>query len=105
MLQEGVSLAAGPGMKFAPDMLPSGEIAWIRKDTANAGIFYGQGKPGPKGVGLLFASWSPDGARVVYDRFAPKGPEFGAKLWSRDPKYELHFTAILPWKKYGCSYG
>jgi TolB protein len=90
------SLAAGPGIKFAPDVLPSGEIAWIRKDPANAGIFYGQGQRGPKGVGLLFASWSPDGAQVVYDRFAPKGPEFGAKLWSRDAKYELHFTAILP---------
>ena len=55
-------VAAGPGVKLLPSVLPSGEIAYLRRDKTAAGVFYGSGKPGPKGSDLRTPSWSPDGA-------------------------------------------
>ena len=90
-------VAAESGVKSAPSVLPSGEVAYIRGGSENPGIFYGQGRRGPKGSDLYSASWSPDGAQVAYNRsaFVPDTP--GRKLWSRNPKFELRFApANLP---------
>jgi Tol biopolymer transport system component len=48
-------VAAGPGVKLVPTVLSSGEIAYLRRDKTAAGVFYGSGRPGPKGTmsGLL----------------------------------------------------
>jgi TolB protein len=90
------ALAAGPGVKLMPTLLPSGEIAYLRRDKTVKGIFYGMGTPGPAGVDVRTPCWSPDGRRVVYSRVAAKEPIQPVKLWSRDPKYDLYATAWLP---------
>src|SRR5262249_25849013 len=82
-------IAAEQGVKIGPVRLTSGGIGYIRKDS-NPGIFYADGKAGPKGADLRSASWSPDGGRVVFHRAGPLGG-FGRRLWSRDANYELTF--------------
>jgi Tol biopolymer transport system component len=89
-------VAAGPGVKLVPTLLPSGQIAYLRRDKTMKGVFYGMGTPGPTGADVRTPSWSPDGRRVVYSRFTVKDPIQPVKLWSRDPKYDLYATAWLP---------
>lgn len=89
-------IAAGPGVKLLPTALSSGEIAYLRCDKTAAGVFYGSGKPGPKGRDLRTPSWSPDGAQVVYSRFVSRHTAEPVKVWSRNPKFDLYSTAWLP---------
>jgi TolB protein len=90
-------VAAGPGVKISPVFLPAGEIGFIKKDTAGAGagIFYTSGKAGPKGD-VRTASWSPDGRLVVFHRRLQAPPTTWLRMWSRNPRYELTLTGILP---------
>jgi TolB protein len=87
---------AAPGIKLFPSILPSGEIAYFRPDPPAQGIYYGAGTPGPKGANLRSPSWSPDGKQLVYSRFVAERKPEPAKLWSRNPNYELFTTAALP---------
>jgi Tol biopolymer transport system component len=89
-------LSAGPGVKLQPAFLPSGEIAYLRSDKSVQGIFYGTGKPGPKGDDLGSPSWSPDGRQVVYSRSVYKHTSLLVKQWSRNKNFELYSTAWLP---------
>jgi TolB protein len=91
-----IPVAAGPGVKLFPSVLPSGETAYFRRDKPAQGIFYGTGRPGPKGDDLRSPSWSPDGAHVVYSRYVTKRAPEPAKLFSRNPNYELLGTTFLP---------
>lgn len=88
---------AGPGVKINPTPLAAGELAYIRKDTFAPGIYYASGRRGPGGP-IRTASWSPDGARVVFHkRLAPAGA--AAELtptFSRNPNYELNLAGVLP---------
>jgi len=86
---------AGPGVKFNPVVVSATDIAYIRKDTDAAGIYYGNGSRGPKGA-IRAAAWSPDGKRVVFHRRQTAPPTTWKKIWSRNPAYELALTGILP---------
>jgi len=88
-------MKAGPGVKLFASMLPSGELGFVRKDKKAVGIFYSNGAAGPSGD-VRWPAWSPDGSKVVYGRAVM--PPSGAvrPLWSRNPKYELINTGILP---------
>jgi Tol biopolymer transport system component len=90
-------LNTGPGVKINPSWLPGNEIGYIRKDTADPGIYYSGGRRGPAGQ-IRAASWSPDGKQVVfYKRANTPRPAGGAKsTFSRNSKYELSLTGILP---------
>jgi Tol biopolymer transport system component len=88
-------LPARTGVKISPSLLPSGEVAYVIKDDKTPGIFYGDGRPGPSGV-VRTATWSPNGARVVYTRVArSESPEW-QKMWTRNPDYELILTHWMP---------
>ena len=87
---------AGPGVKLMPTVLPSGQIAYLRRDKTIKGAFYGMDSPGPTGADLRTPSWSPDGRQVVYSRFAVKDRIEPVKMWSRNPKYDLFATAWTP---------
>ncbi len=89
-------VAAGPGVKLVPTVLSSGEIAYLRRDKTVAGVFYGSGRPGPKGSDIRTPSWSPDGAQVVYSRFVSKHTAEPVKVWSRNPQFDLYSTTWLP---------
>ena len=88
-------VAAGPGVKMNPSFLPANDIGYVRKDTADAGIYYTSGKRGPKGD-VRTASWSPDGRRVVFHKRLTAPPTTWLKTFSRNPQYELTLTGILP---------
>ena len=89
-------IEAGPGVKLLPAMLPSGEIAYLRRDKTTAGVFYGSGRPGPKGQDLRTPCWSPDGTQLVYSRFISKHPPEPHREWSRNQNFEMYSTAWLP---------
>jgi Tol biopolymer transport system component len=86
---------AGPGVKFNPTFVSGNEIAYIRKDTSEDGIYYSRGGRGPRGP-VRAASWSPDGTRVVFHRRMQAPPVTWKRIWSRNPDFELTLTGILP---------
>jgi len=86
---------AGPGVKMSPAWLPSGQVAYVRKDIVAPGIFYGDGKPGPAGA-VRSPSWSPDGSHVVYHKILSNLARDWQKTWSRDSRYDLVLTRWLP---------
>ena len=90
------SVAAGPGVKLSPAVLPSGEIGYLRRDNSKKGVFYSGGRPGPAGDDLRCPSWSPDGNHLVYSRYESKRTVEPRILWSRNPDYELASTYFLP---------
>jgi Tol biopolymer transport system component len=94
---EATSVSAGPGIKIFPSVLPSGEVAFVRRDSHVQGVFYASGKAGPAGD-VRWPAWSPDASHVVYGRVtAPASLSFETrKLWSRNPQYELVSTNLLP---------
>lgn len=89
-------VASGPGVKLMPTILASGNIAYLRQDKSAHGVFYEMGKPGPAGWDLRTPSWSPDGSRVVYSRFAYKHVALPVKQWSPDKDFEVYSTGMLP---------
>lgn len=93
---ETTDLAAGSGVKFNPSFVAQ-TIGYIRKDDQGAlpGIYYADGKTGPKGD-IRTASWSPDGSKVVFHRRMSAPPTLWRKTFSRLPGYELTLTGVLP---------
>ena len=87
-------IPAGPGLKFNPAFLPADAVGYVRKDVP-AGIYYTDGRSGPKGD-VRSAAWSPDGKRVAFHRRQAAPPTNWLKTFSRNPQYELTLTGILP---------
>ena len=81
-------LPAGPGVKFNPSPLGDDVVAYIRRDGADRGIHYSNGKRGPAGE-IRTAAWSPDGTQVVFHKRVPFERKPLATAWSRDALYEL----------------
>jgi TolB protein len=89
-------VTAGAGVKLAPSVLPSGIIAYLRRDKNAHGVFYGDGSKGPAGNDIRFPSWSPDGKQVAYSRYNTNRPVVPYKVWSRNPNFDLYSTVFLP---------
>ncbi len=86
---------AGPGVKMNPSPLSGNDIGYIRKDSADAGIYYASGSRGPRGP-IRAASWSPDGKRVVFHRRGTSKLPPLVKMFSRNPNYELSLSSMMP---------
>jgi TolB protein len=88
---------AGPGLKVNPSPLTGNEVGYIRKDTTEDGIYYTSGQRGPRGA-IRAASWSPDGAHIVFHRRAnvPRLNGVLKKTFSRNSHYELRLSGALP---------
>lgn len=87
-------IAAGAGEKFAPTPLASGTVAYLRKDGDAPGIFYDQGRPGPKGV-IRSASWAPDGRQVVFHKRVAAPPNNWRSLWGPNPAFKLVMSTMM----------
>jgi Tol biopolymer transport system component len=88
-------LPSGPGVKFNPSVLRGDILGYIRRDGTDEGIHYSNGARGPKGQ-IRTASWSPDGAQVVFHKRVPFERKPWVRTWSRDPAYELTLTSGGP---------
>ena len=88
-------VAAERAIKFNPSFVTGNEIGYIRKNAPDAGVRYTSGKRGPAGD-IRAAAWSPDGSRVVYHRRLNAPPITWVKTFSRNPRYALTLTGILP---------
>lgn len=86
---------APAGTKEAPFLLPGGDIGYLRRDQELPGISYASGKHGPEGADVRTPSWSPDGAQVVFNRYAVARTPEPKPFWSRNPKFELYTTVGL----------
>ncbi len=88
-------LPASPGVKINPTPLAADEIGFIKKDTAEAGIYYSSGRRGPRGA-IRAASWSPDGTHVVFAKRTNAPRPAWRSSFSRNPHYELFQTGLQP---------
>jgi TolB protein len=86
---------SGPGVKFNPVVLSGGEVAYVRKDSSENGIYYVNRGRGPTGA-VRGAAWSPDGSRVVYHKRLDAPPTWWRKTFSRNADFELALTSIMP---------
>lgn len=90
------SVAAPAGIKLSPKVLAGGVIGYLLNNHATPGVFYSDGKTGPKGPDVMSAAWSPDGKQVVYPR-APKANSTGPEpMWSRNPEFNFYNIWMLP---------
>jgi Tol biopolymer transport system component len=83
---------SGPGVKFNPSLLKDGTVAYIRKD-GDTGIYYSNGSRGPKGD-IRFASFSPDGARVIFHKRVKFDFPVWTKAFTPNPNYEVILSGI-----------
>jgi Tol biopolymer transport system component len=91
-----VDVPAGAGVKFNPSFVGA-TIGYIRKDKEGSGpgIYYADGRSGPKGD-VRAAAWSPDGTRVVFHKRLTAALPVWKKTFSRHSRYELTLTGLLP---------
>jgi Tol biopolymer transport system component len=89
-------ITAPTGIKLSPKVLPGGAIGYLRNGPASPGVFYADGKPGPKGPDVQTPAWSPDGRQIVYARIQRNPPTEPRPAFSRIAAFELYATAALP---------
>ena len=83
------------GVMFNPSYVGT-TVAYVRKfaQGPGAGIYYTDGRSGPKGD-IRTASWSPDGSRVVFHKRLATPPPTWKPAFSRLPGYQMFMTGIL----------
>ncbi len=89
-------VAAPAGIKLSPRVLATGQIGYLQNDATSPGLFYSDGKPGPKGRILESAAWSPDARLVVYPRAKSVDSNEPHPMWGRNRNFQLSNLWMLP---------
>lgn len=88
---------SGPGFKISPQYLGSDEIVYRRKGGPEDGLYStAPGKAMVKIAGLRTPAWSPDGKRVVYEKFTWRGWKQNQALYSWEAGREYRYTDVWP---------
>ena len=86
---------SGPGVKLFPQFLQGGAIAYMIKGGQDEGLHYTSGRPSVKGA-FRAPQWSPDGARVIYQKVKFGTFKDGQKLNSWDPAWDYRYDDVFP---------
>ncbi|NOT64077.1 MAG: hypothetical protein HOP19_28010 [Acidobacteria bacterium] len=95
---ERIERTSGPGLKVAPQFLPSDAIGYLIKAGPNEGVSY-VGGPSSNAAfkrKLRSPSWSPDGKTVVYEQVSFRPRAQNKLLYSWDANYEYRYTDVFP---------
>jgi len=87
-------LAEGPGEKWSPRWLASGQVGYA-SGGPEGGLEFVDGTPGARGS-FESPSWSPDGMKVVFHRETATEWPPAREEHSRDPAFRLFRTGIFP---------
>ena len=94
---ERIEHTSGPGFKVGPQFLSTGEIAYRRKGGAGEGLYSTvAGKAPVKIDNLRTPCWSPDGKKVIYEKFTWRGWKQNQPLFSWDASRDYRYTDVWP---------
>src|SRR6516225_10481280 len=79
---------SGPGLKVSPQFLSANRIGYVMKAGSRTGLAFTTGDQGANGQ-MRNATWSPDGKRVVYQKWSSESWHQNQQLFSIDPKFDL----------------
>lgn len=83
-----------PGLKLFPQFLSAHEIAYQIRGNPEEGLYYTSGRSVKRVV--RSPAWSPDGAKVVYEKTEYRPLPQNTLLYSWDPNYEYRSTDSFP---------
>lgn len=87
---------SGPGLKVSPQFVSADRVGYVikaRSGQYNA-LAFSSGERGAQGM-IRNPSWSPDGKRVVYEKFVYASQQ-NQLLFSKDPSFEVRFSGEFP---------
>jgi Tol biopolymer transport system component len=86
---------SGPGLKVSPQFLSGNRIGYVMKEGARTGLAFTTGDQGASGE-MRNPSWSPDGKRVVYQKWFSESWRQNQPLFSIDPEFDLAYSDPFP---------
>ncbi len=90
-----VEHTSGPGLKLSPQFVSANEIGYLAKGGPNDGLAYTGERAIVKGK-MRSPVWSPDGAKVIYQKvdFALRAQNLPLYSWDRN--HEYRYTDVFP---------
>ena len=85
----------GPGLKLVPQFITFDNIGYLAKAGPKPGILYTNGTVAVAGT-MRSPAWSPDGNKVIYEKFDFRPRPQNQPLYSWDPSYEFRYTDVFP---------
>jgi Tol biopolymer transport system component len=86
---------SGPGLKVSPQILSANRIGYVMKAGSRTGLAFTTGDQGANGQ-MRNPTWSPDGKRVVYQKWSSESWRQNQPLFSIDPEFDLAFSNPFP---------
>jgi Tol biopolymer transport system component len=88
-------LTSGPGLKVSPQFLGANRVGYVMKSGPRMGLAFTTGNQGANGE-IRNPSWSPDGKRVVYQKWFSESWRQNQPLFSIDPEFDLAYSDPFP---------
>jgi Tol biopolymer transport system component len=86
---------SGPGLKVSAQFLSDDRIGYVMKAGRRMGLAFTTGDQGANGE-MRNPSWSPDGKRVVYQKWFSESWRQNQPLFSMDPEFDLAYSDPFP---------